>query len=244
VVLSLPAWTPGAYELSHFARWVSNFEAADAGGRALAWEKADADSWRVRPGRAGRVRVRFDYRADSLDNAMAWSRADFLMFNGTNLFLYPEGQPLDRYPATVRVATEPGWRVATGMAAGRGAERVRGAQLRRPRGHALLRGALRDRQRRGERAVDAARHLPGRQRERGAARGRPRLAAPADPAPGGGVRRGAVAELHGAADRRPAYGGAAGLEHQNSHVDVVASGALDEPFLPGSTRTRSSTPST
>src|SRR5512138_434534 len=25
VLLSFPAWTPGAYELSFFARWVSNF---------------------------------------------------------------------------------------------------------------------------------------------------------------------------------------------------------------------------
>src|SRR5678816_2874804 len=27
VVLSLPAWTPGAYEISNFARWVVNFAA-------------------------------------------------------------------------------------------------------------------------------------------------------------------------------------------------------------------------
>ena len=25
VLLSLPAWTPGAYEITYFARWVSNF---------------------------------------------------------------------------------------------------------------------------------------------------------------------------------------------------------------------------
>ena len=51
-------------------------------------------------------------RADTLDNAMAWARPDFLLFNGTNLFLYPEGQPLD-FPATVTVHTETDWRVAT-----------------------------------------------------------------------------------------------------------------------------------
>jgi hypothetical protein len=28
VLLSLPAWTPGAYEVSNFARWVSEFSAA------------------------------------------------------------------------------------------------------------------------------------------------------------------------------------------------------------------------
>ena len=43
--------------------------------------------------------VRFDYVADTLDNAMTWARPDFLLFNGTNLFLYPEGSGFD-FPAT------------------------------------------------------------------------------------------------------------------------------------------------
>src|SRR6185312_841799 len=57
---------------------------------------------------------RFNYLADSLDNAMAWSRPDFGFFNGTNLLLYPEGQGTD-FAATVSVKTQPNWLVATGM---------------------------------------------------------------------------------------------------------------------------------
>ena len=63
--------------------------------------------------------VRFEFLADTLDNAMAWARRDFLLVNGTNVFLYPEGRSLD-FPATVSVHTEPGWRVATGLDARRG----------------------------------------------------------------------------------------------------------------------------
>jgi predicted metalloprotease with PDZ domain len=113
VVLSLPAWTPGAYEISNFAQWITNFR-AEAGGRELAWDKVDYDTWRVRPAGSGEVTVRFDYYADSLDNAMAWAREDFAFFNGTNVFLYPEGQP-KTFAATVSIRTQPGWRVATGM---------------------------------------------------------------------------------------------------------------------------------
>src|SRR5512133_406738 len=36
VLLSLPAWTPGAYEISNYARFVSAF-AATAAGRPLRW---------------------------------------------------------------------------------------------------------------------------------------------------------------------------------------------------------------
>ena len=113
VVLSLPAWTPGAYEISNFARWVSGFGATQ-NGSALRWDKLDFDTWRVRPTGSGRVTLEFDYQADSLDNAMSWTRPDFALFNGTNLFLYPEGRSLD-FPATVSVRTEPEFHVATSM---------------------------------------------------------------------------------------------------------------------------------
>ena len=113
VLLSLPAWTPGAYEISNFARWVSGFTPT-AGGKPLGWDKLDYDTWRIHPGGARDLTVTFSYRADSLDNAMAWSRPDFAFFNGTNVLLYPEGRSLD-FPATVRIHTEPDWQVATGM---------------------------------------------------------------------------------------------------------------------------------
>jgi len=116
VILSLPAWTPGAYEMTWFARWVADFSPT-TDGRQLKWDKLDYDTWRIRPAGAKRVRVAFEFQADSLDNAMAWSRGDFAFFNGTNVFLYPEGRALD-FPATVRVHTESDWRVATGMRAG------------------------------------------------------------------------------------------------------------------------------
>ncbi len=113
VLLSLPAWTPGAYELSNFARKVIGFS-AETDNRPLQWEKVDFDTWRVIPRGAQTITVQFRYRADSLDNAMAWSTDDFLLVNGTNVFLYPEGRNLD-FPSGVTVATEADWRVATGL---------------------------------------------------------------------------------------------------------------------------------
>jgi predicted metalloprotease with PDZ domain len=113
VVLSLPAWTPGAYEISDFANRVIGFGATQ-GGAALRWDKLDYDSWRVRPTGAGRVTLSFEFVADTLDNAMAWTRPDFALFNGTNLFLYPEGRSKE-FAATVAIRTEPEFRVATSM---------------------------------------------------------------------------------------------------------------------------------
>ena len=113
VLLSLPAWTPGAYEISNFARRVLAFSAS-AGDKPVHWDKLDYDTWRVQPKGARSVTVRFAYLADTLDNAMAWSRPDFVLFNGTNLLPYPEGLGFD-FPATVTINTEPNWVVATAM---------------------------------------------------------------------------------------------------------------------------------
>jgi predicted metalloprotease with PDZ domain len=113
VLLSLPIWTPGDYEVSYYARNVSRFTATSR-GNALTWEKTTPSTWRIATDNGGPVTVEFRYKADSLDNAQSWTREDFLLFNGTNLFLYPEGRALD-YPATVTVQTEDSWRVITGM---------------------------------------------------------------------------------------------------------------------------------
>ncbi len=113
VLLSLPAWTPGEYEIDNFARYVMDFAATD-GSIPVSWDKTDQDTWRLRVTRAGTVRVSFNYRAMTLDNANAWSKPDFAFFNGTNLFLYPEGQGTD-FTATIVVHTAPSWRIATGM---------------------------------------------------------------------------------------------------------------------------------
>jgi predicted metalloprotease with PDZ domain len=113
VLLSFPAWTPGSYEISNFGRFVTDFSATGA-GKPLDWDKLDYDTWRIDPAGARSVTVQFGCRAVTLDNAAAWSQADFAFVNGTNIFPYPEGGGFE-FPASVTVKTQPGWLVATGM---------------------------------------------------------------------------------------------------------------------------------
>lgn len=119
VILSLPAWSPGHYTLLWFARRVSDF-APSSNGTALPWKKLDFQTWEIQPRSAGNVRVSFQYLADAVDRAVAWTSPDFAFFNGTNLFLYPAGRGFN-WPAHVTVRTEPSWKVATGMDPAEGA---------------------------------------------------------------------------------------------------------------------------
>jgi predicted metalloprotease with PDZ domain len=113
VVLALPAWSPGHYVLIWFARRVSRF-AAESNGTALPWKKLDYQTWQITPRSAGTVRVTFNYLADAVDRAVAWTAPNFAFFNGTNVFLYPVGRGFN-WPAQVMIRTEPSWRIATGM---------------------------------------------------------------------------------------------------------------------------------
>jgi predicted metalloprotease with PDZ domain len=229
VILSLPAWTPGAYEISNFARYVSNFAAA-ADNRALDWDKADHDTWRITGANSRRVTVTFDVEADTLDNAMAWTRPDFALFNGTTVFPYPEGRGFN-FSATVRVEAPASWIVATGMTAA--------AQPRTytaPNYHDLVdmpffvgRFDL-DSARISDVWVRLATYPAGS--VSGAARTMawdwlrrmiPPQVAVFKETP---FRTYTVMQI---ADS--SYGGASGLEHQNSHVDIVTPFAIGNPFL-------------
>jgi predicted metalloprotease with PDZ domain len=110
-LVSLPAWTPGFYAINDYARYIRNFAAHDVDGAPLRWERLDKDSWRIFSQGSRRVRVSFDLLANNLSLDGSLLRADFGFFNGTNLFLYPE-KNYD-FPARVRFDLPPEWRVAT-----------------------------------------------------------------------------------------------------------------------------------
>lgn len=111
--LSLPAWSPGNYEIQNYARYVRHFGAVSPTGQALFWDRFDKNTWRVTTGKQDRVTVTFDYHADTIDLSLARLTPDFGQFLGTNLFLYESGQ-LDR-PSEVRFALPAGWQVTTAL---------------------------------------------------------------------------------------------------------------------------------
>jgi predicted metalloprotease with PDZ domain len=230
VLLSLPAWTPGAYEISNFSRWVVDFSAT-ADGKPLAWDKLDFDTWRIRPASAKALRVTFRYVADTLDNAMAWTKPDFLLFNGTNVFLYAEGQSPD-VPATVTVHTESDWHIATGMPV---------APLARTFGAANYHDLVDmpffvghfdlDSARVAEKWIRLATYPAGAitAQVRSTAWDQLKRVIPPETTVFGEIpwETYTVMEIVDSA-----YAGASGLEHQNSHVDVLAPSYVGSEFQP------------
>src|SRR5712691_4378581 len=113
VLVSLPAWSPGNYEIQNYARYLHGFGAKNASVQALRWDRADKDTWRVSTGRSDRVTVEFDYSPDTIDLSIARTAQDFAQFLGTNLFMFEEGQYAR--PAEVRFRLPAGWQVTTAL---------------------------------------------------------------------------------------------------------------------------------
>src|SRR5216110_3509777 len=111
--VSLPAWSPGNYEIQNYARYVHGFGAKNASGQALRWDRADKDTWRIVTGRTDHVTVDFDYSPDTIDLSVARAAQDFAQFLGTNLFMFEEGQYAR--PAEVRFRVPAGWQVTTAL---------------------------------------------------------------------------------------------------------------------------------
>src|SRR2546425_279936 len=42
LLVSLPAWSPGNYEIQNYARYLHGFGAKNASGQALRWDRAEA----------------------------------------------------------------------------------------------------------------------------------------------------------------------------------------------------------
>jgi predicted metalloprotease with PDZ domain len=233
ILLSLPAWTPGAYEITNFARWVLGFTPTSA-DTPLAWDKLDFDTWRIqRPAGSGAVpvTVSFDFRADTLDNAMSWSRDDFLLFNGTNVFMYPEGRS-PAFASRVTIETEADWNVTTSMSAGGSARTYTATNY-----HDLVDMPFFV----GRFDVDSA-QVSGKWM---------RFATYPAGSVQGATRQAAWDQLKRATPPLAAvfgetpwesytvmqivdssFGGASGLEHSASHVDVLAPGFVGDDFQP------------
>lgn len=111
---ALPTWTPGSYLIREFARHVVAARAS-AGGRPVAIAKVAKDTWEAAPC-DGPLTVTLEVHAFDLSVRAAYLDATRGYFNGTSVFLCPEGRAAA--PCTVEIVAprDPAaarWRVAT-----------------------------------------------------------------------------------------------------------------------------------
>ena len=115
VDLVMPVWTPGSYLVREFERHVQNFAAQGDSGGALAWRKANKNTWRVETGGARELRVRYSVYANELSVRTNEVNDRHAFWNNAALLLYPDGHL--GAPSTLRVEPFKDWKIATGLPA-------------------------------------------------------------------------------------------------------------------------------
>lgn len=110
--LLMPVWTPGSYMIREVERHVQDF-AADAGGRALEWEKINKNTWRVKTGGARQWRATYRVYANELTVRTNELNSDHAFWNNAALLMYPQGR-LDA-PSTLNIIPYDTWKIATGL---------------------------------------------------------------------------------------------------------------------------------
>jgi len=110
----MPAWTPGYYKIMDYAQNVQDFRAEDGGGKPLAWEKINRNTWRVKSGDDDVVVVSYAVLATSRFVAESQLDEEQGYVSPTSAFMYVAGQL--EHSVTVTVRPFSGWKdVATGL---------------------------------------------------------------------------------------------------------------------------------
>ncbi|HEX8503853.1 MAG TPA: PDZ domain-containing protein [Hymenobacter sp.] len=117
--VKLPVWTPGSYLVREYAKNVEGFAARTAGGQALAAEKINKNTWRVRHPKQANFQVSYRVYAFELTVRTSFVDADHGYLNGTNVFMYPADNK--SLGSTVVVQPAAGWsKVSTALRPGPG----------------------------------------------------------------------------------------------------------------------------
>jgi len=117
--VKMPVWAPGSYLVREFAKNVEGLQARTAGGQALAVEKLNKNTWRVRHPKQANFQVSYRVYAFELTVRTSFLDADHGYLNGSSVFMYPADNKM--LGSTVAVQPAAGWaQVSTALRPGPG----------------------------------------------------------------------------------------------------------------------------
>jgi predicted metalloprotease with PDZ domain len=112
VIIQLPSWRPGRYELGNFAQNIMQLKVF-GNNKELPCRKVTKDKWKVDTEGCVDIEVRYTYYAAELNAGSTFLCSDFLYVNPVNCCVYIEGKTDE--PCTVTLNVPENYEVATGM---------------------------------------------------------------------------------------------------------------------------------
>jgi predicted metalloprotease with PDZ domain len=88
LLIQLPAWRPGRYELGNFAKNIQKWQAFDEKGNALSFEKITKDCWKIQTKDVSEVHIHYNYYAAELNAGSTYLDGTQLYMNPVNCCVY------------------------------------------------------------------------------------------------------------------------------------------------------------
>ncbi len=109
----LPNWRTGRYQLLPMADGIRQFEALDARGRPLAWQKTARATWSIALDQPSEVTIRYQVHATELGDRSRHIDDTHAYLDASGVFMY---SPMFRdEPLTVALSVPKDWRSVSGM---------------------------------------------------------------------------------------------------------------------------------
>lgn len=114
LVLNMPRWAPGYYQILDFAKHLCDFTVNDTEGRPVAWRKDGMNRWRIELPANGQVRVSYRVYANERDVASSRVERDITFVAPPGVFMHVDGNL--QHPVTVTFKLPQHWRhISTGL---------------------------------------------------------------------------------------------------------------------------------
>jgi predicted metalloprotease with PDZ domain len=108
--LQLPAWRPGRYELSNFAKNIRKLNITDSKGAPLEFNKISKDCWEVNCLNQTEIVLRYEYYANQPDAGACFVSEHLLYVNPVHCFMYVVGREAESFSVQLDVPMH--WQIA------------------------------------------------------------------------------------------------------------------------------------
>ncbi len=122
VLVQLPAWRPGRYELGNFAKNVQKWAAFDEKGNALQFQKITKDCWKVQTKGISVLHVKYNYYAAEINAGSTYLDGTQLYMNPVNCCVYVPDRMSE--PCELILQLPEDYKVAIGLKASSSKDRI------------------------------------------------------------------------------------------------------------------------
>ena len=92
IILQLPSWRPGRYELANFAKNIKDFKVTNNSNFPISFKKINKDTWKIITKNLNVIEVSYSYYAAELNAGSTYLSEDQLYINPVNCMMYVDGR--------------------------------------------------------------------------------------------------------------------------------------------------------